>query len=224
MDAFQALPIVERDAFRYVGGHFAYGFQRAFDRPCRYVTMLRDPVDAMVSMYHYVRRCEGHPSHVWLPEGTDGSGDFLAWRKSDRYGHLDNYQLRAIVGHTAAEKLGPVHLELAKVLLRKEFAAFGMVERFNESLLFIQDAFGWGPPCYTPVNVYAQPGDRSVLTPEAMDFLREHHALSFELVAFARELFDERVHAAGRQFVDRLGRFREASAEWQRQRQSTEER
>jgi len=193
-----------RAGLRYVGGHFSYGFHSHFLRPCRYVTMLRDPADLLVSCYHYILRCQYQPNHGPL---VDGNVEFAQWISQEWLGHIDNHQLRCLLGKWPPEPIARSDLELGKRLLTEEFAAFGLVERFDESMLFFQDAFGWGVPTYTARNVYHHPQDADVLTPETRGIITRHHAMSCELVAFARRLFDQRVRDAGQAFTARLRRF-----------------
>lgn len=197
-----------RDGLRYVGGHFSYGFHNRLTRPCRYVTMLRDPADLLVSCYHYILRCQYQPDHGPL---VDGKVTFAQWLSREWLGHIDNHQLRCLLGKWPLEPITRADLDMAKRLLADGFAAFGLVERFDESMLFFQDAFGWGVPTYTKRNVYRRDHDTDVLTPEARELVARHHAMSCELLEFARRLFDERVRAAGEALGRRLQMLRGAA-------------
>jgi hypothetical protein len=52
---FAGLPQAERAGLRLVFGHFAYGIHQAIPGPSRYVTMLRDPVDRVASLYYHYK-------------------------------------------------------------------------------------------------------------------------------------------------------------------------
>ena len=53
--AFEHLSAAELDELRLVMGHFRYGIHERFERPYRYATLVRQPVDRVVSLYyHYV--------------------------------------------------------------------------------------------------------------------------------------------------------------------------
>lgn len=189
-----AWPPEERRKLRYIGGHFSYGFHRRFARPCQYATMLRDPAELLVSCYHYIKRRPGHPDNLAL---VKGKVPFELWLQREWCGHIDNHQLRCMLAKWPPEPITRDDLELAKRLLAEEFAAFGLVDRFDESLLFLQDAFGWRDLAYTKRNVFRRDSDADVLTPEARALIAQHHAMSIELVAFARQLFEARVQARG---------------------------
>jgi hypothetical protein len=200
----------ERDRLMFVSGHFSYGFHRNFSTPCRYVTMLRDPCDAMVSLYHYILHRPDHRYHRMLID--DGVG-FTEWLSSNSRDHLDNHQVRWLVGRIDEEPIGRADLEHARHIIERECVAFGIVERFDESMLLLQDALAWTDLRYKPRNVYRQDGD-CALTDEDRGLLAEHHALSLELVAFARGLFEERVRSMGSAFSERLSRFISENEAW----------
>ncbi len=64
------LPFDERAAARVVAGHVHYGVHEHIPHECVYVTMLREPVSRVVSMYHFIR---GNPKH-WLHDELVRSG------------------------------------------------------------------------------------------------------------------------------------------------------
>jgi hypothetical protein len=49
-------------------GHFGFGLHKQIDRPCRYITMVRYPIERMVSGFHYSRQI--HPSGGYFHEIT----------------------------------------------------------------------------------------------------------------------------------------------------------
>jgi len=200
-----------RDGYRYVGGHFSYGFHRHFTKPCRYVTMLRDPLDAALSLYLYIKHCEAHPFFNCL---KDEHLSFIQWIRHPYYGHLDNHQLRWLTGEMKAATINRDLLEHGKHLLLNEFAIVGLVDRFDESMLFFQDALGWQDLFYVPRNVCHTQADGDLLTDEARSAVAAAHGLSYELLEFARELFDCRVWEAGPRFTECLARFKEGNARW----------
>jgi hypothetical protein len=66
---FADVPVERRAALRFVMGHFHYGLHTSIEGDSRYMTVLRDPVDRVISHYnHYVwtsrpdRRLAAHAS------------------------------------------------------------------------------------------------------------------------------------------------------------------
>ena len=58
-DQFPELPAEVRARLRLVIGHFPFGLHAYIDRPFRYVTVVRDPVDRVVSLYYHYRNLGG---------------------------------------------------------------------------------------------------------------------------------------------------------------------
>jgi hypothetical protein len=56
---FTALPDASMQGLRLVMGHFPFGIHERIGRPCRYVTLARDPADRVVSLYYHYRNLPG---------------------------------------------------------------------------------------------------------------------------------------------------------------------
>src|SRR4051812_42176522 len=57
-ERMRSLPSKTRLAY----GHPTYGLQQRPEPPCRYFTMLREPIGRVVSAYRYIL---ANPAHVW---------------------------------------------------------------------------------------------------------------------------------------------------------------
>ncbi len=119
---------------------------------------------------------------------------------------LDNLQTRMLsdledpFGVPASDEL----LARAKESLGSGFAAFGLVERFDESLLVLNAAFDWPLRAYRRERASAVPvrdGQPRVsatvadLPPASRELIAERNQLDRELYAFAAERFEERLRA-----------------------------
>src|SRR4030095_2657311 len=60
-----AIPQNRMELVRIVMGHLYFGAHAFLSQPCTYLTMLRDPVDRVISHYNYVRH---QPSHYLYHE------------------------------------------------------------------------------------------------------------------------------------------------------------
>ncbi|MFA5114061.1 MAG: hypothetical protein WC529_07200 [Candidatus Margulisiibacteriota bacterium] len=185
-----ALPQAERDKLDCVIGHFPYGLHRYFTRPCQYATLLRDPVDLIVSLYYYLKNNVDHPRHNAFIAKNLTLGQYVGQQEFD---HVDNYQVRFLVGRKEEEPVTRADLELAKRMLKEKFAGFGLTERFDESILMFRRKFNWSMPYYAKRNVScSRPGLASV-PEEVIGLIRRYHALDVELYAYAQQLFTERI-------------------------------
>ena len=210
-------PTELRDA-RVVTGHVPYGIHRHIPQQCEYITLLREPVARVVSMYHYIRT---HPKHGFfhrdeLARSGIGLEQFI--RTATDPG-LDNLQTRMISGRKAGEvlarasngrtwvapKLDQEDLEAAKRNLER-FLVVGLTERFDESFILIRRALGWRLPMYETHNVAK--GPRPEPPPAAaIELIRERNQLDLELYDHARDLFSAAVERQGGSFRREVAAF-----------------
>jgi hypothetical protein len=189
IDRLMSLPRNELDKIRAIVGHLPFGLHALLPWPSAYVTLLREPVDRIVSHYYYAART---PDSPLFPQ-VDATGRSLrryveeapasAWFNNGQtrlLGSADPYQ--AAVADRAT-------LERAKARLA-DFAVVGLAERFDESLARIASHF-----CWPSVRTYQREkvsGDRvplSAIPAADRDLIAARNALDAELYAFARERF-----------------------------------
>jgi hypothetical protein len=64
IDRLKKMPGKEQKKIKCIAGHFAFGIHRFYTaRPCTYITLLRDPVERVISHYYYVLRRNDHYLH-----------------------------------------------------------------------------------------------------------------------------------------------------------------
>ncbi|MGM1034210.1 MAG: sulfotransferase family 2 domain-containing protein [Bacillota bacterium] len=51
---------VEKRNIKAIAGHYLYGIHQEFSRPFNYFTMLRDPVDRVISSYYFLKDYPGY--------------------------------------------------------------------------------------------------------------------------------------------------------------------
>lgn len=52
-----------QSTIRVISGHLPFGIHNLIEKPCSYVTFLRDPVELLISMYSYIRSSPVIPTH-----------------------------------------------------------------------------------------------------------------------------------------------------------------
>lgn len=203
LDAFAEIPEDRRRNARLVMGHATYGIHELIPRPSTYVTMLRDPVALVISLYRYVLRTPKHVLHHDVVARDLSLEDFVT---SGLSVEVDNSQTRAIAGDTSTPFGGvdDAMLDRAKAHLEERFAVVGLTERFDESLLLMRRAFGWARVYYVATNIAP---DASPPAPATVELIRERNRFDAALHAWAAERFDETI-AASPGFDEELRRFR----------------
>lgn len=175
-----------------VKGHVPYGVHRYLTGPPAYVTMLRDPVDRVRSLYQFARTEPRHPLHDEVRQQDMTLYDFVA-SGIDR-DQTDDGQVRQLVG-APGRTLNHDDLRVACDRIERDFVAVGVQEEFDASLVLWRRALGWRrPPVYVARNVSR--GSRPMVTAADRSLVEQHNALDRELHTAAVELVRRRRRAA----------------------------
>jgi hypothetical protein len=175
---FKGLPEGRRRRFTLLAGHIPFWFHDYFPDAV-YVTMLRRPVDRVVSHYYYVLKTPEH--YLYHLAREIGLAEYVG---SGISGELDNGQVRQLADCEGVPfgQCDRDMLERAKANLARHFAVVGVAERFDESVVLMRRALGWeSVPSYAKLNVNkSKPSVRSI--PQGVIRLIEaHNQLDAEL-------------------------------------------
>jgi hypothetical protein len=188
---FDRLPEAAKRRLRMVLGHVGFGLHERLGRPCTYATVLREPVDRIISYYYFVLREPGHFLHGPARElGLEG------FAKSEASHKLTNGQTKYLAELDGLDANRDT-LEAAKRNLEKYFSVVGLIERFDETLVMLRHVAGWGLPYYDKANVTRDRPPKSEIPQSAIDTIREHNQLDMELYDWVSKRFEQAVGAAG---------------------------
>ena len=116
------------DGVAFLSGHFAYGIHEYLPERPRTFTILRNPVDQTLSMYHTAMNAEGKRERIGVyPSGR--LTDLLTTPAGQPF--FNNPQVRHLAGTQGEPVLGEVteaHLERAVQVVLDEMTAFGIAE------------------------------------------------------------------------------------------------
>jgi hypothetical protein len=185
---FRAMTPEERARIRFIRGHFRYGFHEEVARPCVYVTLLRDPVERILSLFRYIRVEPRHPQHRVVVEERLDLGAFL-----ERKMVVPNEQTWFLSGSRKAEpaRMSQTDLRAAKRNLRR-FKAFGLTERYEDSMRLIGRALHWSPIEYRSFNA-SPPLAPDEVPPGILERLEAENAMDRQLYRYAKRLFRTRL-------------------------------
>lgn len=195
---FRGMSERERLAFDAIAGHLRFGLHECIRRPTTYLTVLRDPIDRVLSTYAFVRRKKSHPSHEEIVRGDLSLIEVI---QSGLLPMLDNGQTRALSGVGAdVDKCTPSMLDQAKANVERHFAVAGLLERFDETLVMCRREFGWKKIRIRRLNSAPVRQDPQLLDTDTRGALAETNQLDQLLYEWAEERFERRVAECGASF------------------------
>jgi hypothetical protein len=195
---FVALSPAARRAFGAVVGHVPVELDLRLPRRDRRITLLRDPVDRVVSHFAYASTMP----HLAADHGLDVPGHDLEWfvtsAPSERLVQNAHVRLLGGDGHSPPPVATDESLARARENLESRFDAFGFSERFDEALALFGEVLGWAPVSVQPVNVNPDRPATSEIPARTRALIEEHNRLDLELYEHARSLYERRFPAADR--------------------------
>ncbi len=195
--AFLERPQAERDAYRLLYGHMCFGYHQGVSGESVYITMLRDPMDRVISQYYA----------GMLKRETGRSGPPISveeWLTTTLRG---NAMTRMLVGfrpdapkpsmYNTGHPLPDDAAEIAIRNLSAHFAVVGLTEAFDTSLLLLRRAFGWRRIAYVRKNVGQRRRKLEAVSPDTRAMIEQHSSMDFQVYVAAKALFDAQVKAYG---------------------------
>lgn len=208
---FIARPSSERAQYRLLKGHVPFGLHQALPGPSTYITMLRDPVERVISHYYYARSSPDNKLFAQLNQPGTSLYEYVSQRMG---AEVSNFQTRLLAG-SSAKAVSRATLEQAKENLSQFFRVVGLTEEFDTTLLLLQRAFGWSTPFYLRENTTQDKLSGGESEPRARALIAELNALDIELYAYACQLFQAQCDAYGPNLQRDVARFRTRNRRYQ---------
>lgn len=172
---------------RMFKGHMLYGLHKVLPQPATYITVLREPVDRVISAFYFMRSYKLHPLYWKFRRGNWTIDDFVRWSRRD------NVQSKIIAGANYEEPCTAEIAETAKDNLQRHFGVVGLSERFEESLALMKLRFGWQFNTYSSFNVTRSRPKRHDLSKSTLDLIIENNSYDVALYECARTIFESAV-------------------------------
>jgi hypothetical protein len=229
--AYRSLPDDRQREIRMVGGHVPFGIHELFDRAaesdrrCMYITLVRHPVDRVVSSFYYLRQQPGIPISPML-QNFDINGYIDSRLGLDPY----DYQVRVLSGCPTldaewtdlapleADAVTEAHLERVKQNIERLFLFAGTTERFDEALLILRRLYGWkfSDVLFTRENVTPGRPRLADLPDETIQKIRRHNTHDLSLYDWVDQRFSRLVRSLGARFQAEVRAFKYLNRRFQK--------
>jgi hypothetical protein len=133
------------------GDHLTYDVQTIFDQPCKFFTILRNPVERVISHFYHLQIWTNLPCHPFIRDMT-----FEQYLRSGIGLDHDNHQVRMLCGCPELDSpwdpegrpisTPPVerrHLEMAKRNIEERYVVAAPLEQFTALVWFFKRLYGW---------------------------------------------------------------------------------
>jgi hypothetical protein len=204
-------------------GHVPFGVHRYLRTPHVYFTLLRHPVERVVSQYHHVLRRADHPLHDHVTGQGLSLEEYVGARLTRA---INNGQTRMLCGlpqadpfnllpHDQGIAFGECPTEmllLAQQNLRDQIAVAGITECFDESVVLMKRRLGWHWPVYVRRDVAR---GHPPISAEARRLIESINQQDMSLYELGARLFGEAVAGEGPSFWRDLYQFRALNSAYQ---------
>ncbi|MGH9890431.1 MAG: hypothetical protein ACREA0_00285 [bacterium] len=199
-EEMERIPLEERSRARLLWGHLPYGVHEHMPRHCEYITVLREPIDRVTSVFKYILRNPNHVLHDRVVGSELGLDEYIESGIDE--GQTENSQTRQLSGR----QFGALDREaLAEAKRNLEgFLVVGLTEYFEETFALLRRSLRLRIPFYVTSNV----SPPFAVSERAVELIRERNELDLELYAFACELFFEEVRRQDRSFGFAVSMYR----------------
>ncbi len=201
--------VLNQSTTKFIKGHLNLSIiqDQCQGHLCQYLTLLRHPVDRVISYYYFMfskpHLYNHYPLHQYIYTQKISLREYVMSELS-----TEAHNLQVTMLATEDQNLTP--LESAQRHLRETFSAFGLLEYFDTSLLLCSHRFNWRVPLYAKENqTLARPLLQDVPR-EIIRVLEQKNSLDLEFYAYAEQLFQERLaQQLPASFAAELAQFRQ---------------
>jgi hypothetical protein len=191
---FKALPEEQRREIKVLKGHMSFGLHEYLPRPSTYITMLRDPIDRVISHYYYVIR---NPQHQLHKQVKDENLTLQEYVSSGITTEVNNSQTRILAAidqsKVGFDKITEAAFKTAKQNLKTHFSVIGVTEKFDETLLLLKKVFDWKTPFYIRENVTKNRQSKQSLPQETLEIIQRYNQLDIQLYQYAQHQLDQQI-------------------------------
>ena len=189
----------ERDNIKLLHGHMNFGCHIYFSQPLEYITIIRHPVDRIMSEHNaIITHLSVESNHFRIPKKVS-LRDFV---DSD-LDAVNDYQTRVLSGQWCRDSkpyeytgaLTEDDFIKAKTNLKKYFKVIGVTDRMDETILVMAKVFGWRNPYYFKKRRVRKKTsvDLTKCKAEIKEIIEQRNKFDLALYRLANKMLDEQI-------------------------------
>lgn len=185
----------EMKPYQLFRGHFPYDVASLVPGKAVCITMLRDPLERVISAYEFMKTCIIVNPPARKVQEKARSLSLKDYVRDPEVNGVINAQTRMVAGRDCQsrkiDQRDPVALEIAKENL-EHFAFVGLTEQFWDSMGLLSYQFGWTPPKEIQRLMVGQKKlRRENLTQDVIDVITEYNQLDIEFYEYSKTIFED---------------------------------
>ncbi len=197
---------------KIIRGHLKYGFHNKINIEPVYFTILRNPVERVLSTYYYVLSNKNNPQNLSTSSKYISIYEFI---ESGINPFLMNGQTQLLAGLTTNVYDPAFHSEelyqIAKTNLENNFIFVGLTEMFDESVVLIKKILNWKTPYYSSANRTKKKPDFKKITLDERTYIENHNQLDLKLFNFAKNMLINEINKGGQELQDEITKFKKTN-------------
>ncbi|MFW5799708.1 MAG: sulfotransferase family 2 domain-containing protein [Spirochaetota bacterium] len=170
-----------------------FGIHNYIDPPLNYITILRNPIERVVSLYYFILRREKH----YLYKKVKGinlyefvTADFSKPNQNIQTRFLSTQDPR---NFNQKETISSDDLKKAKNHLKKYFSLIGILEKYDMFINMLSKLYKWDINNYKKQNVTPNRPKTEELEEKTLNKIKELNKYDIELYEYAKELFEKQL-------------------------------
>lgn len=191
---FVELAEAEREKIGLLKGHMPFGLHQHLPGAAKYISFLRDPVDAVVSRYYYIKKNAHNPKHEQVHGAGMSISEFVT---SGVVFGTNNCHCRFLTGEIDRLSYGENKDLYQNAIdnIERHFLWVGITERFDESILVLAELLGWKkPPYYIKQNVNTARKSKPRLSDDDRKIIASYNQDDQALYQYANEKLDAQIN------------------------------
>ncbi|MGF1514973.1 MAG: sulfotransferase family 2 domain-containing protein [Elainellaceae cyanobacterium] len=209
------IPEETRNELRLLrAGHAPFGAHKYLSQNSTYVTMLRNPISRVLSLYYF----------IFFPPNKEPERELMPLKQwVETAVVVENHQTQKMAGlkndqHSSSREM----LEKAKQNFHEHFSVVGITERFDESVMLMHHHLGLNHILYQSKNVNKN-RPKKTIDPEIISIVKARNQLDLELYEYANQQLDSQI-AEIPSFSEELTLFHELNAQFTAAASASEEK